>query len=98
MEGDSLWEENTPLDSLITKNWPEMGLERADRIIHHVQWEYPRFLAGHRPTQEHSRQASTLQVLIKRHDTILLAVIHFGSVARLDTNLWYNEVHGEVGI
>jgi hypothetical protein len=37
-------------------------------------------------------------MLIKRHANLLLAVVLFGSVARLDTNLWYNEVHGEVGI
>jgi hypothetical protein len=29
---------------------------------------------------------------------VLLAVILFGSVASLDTNLWYNGVHGQVGI
>jgi len=29
------------LDCLITKNRPEIGLQRADRFIHHVQWEHP---------------------------------------------------------
>ncbi len=28
------------LDCLMNKNWPEMGLERAGRIIHHVQWQH----------------------------------------------------------
>ena len=26
---------------LMTKNRPEMGLERADRFIHHLQWQHP---------------------------------------------------------
>ena len=27
-------------DLSITKNWPEGGLERAGRFIHHIQWLY----------------------------------------------------------
>jgi hypothetical protein len=29
------------MDCLITKNRPQMGLERTSRFIHHIQWEYP---------------------------------------------------------
>ena len=29
-----------PLDSSKATIQPEVGLERADRFIHHVQWEY----------------------------------------------------------
>ena len=36
-EGAKHGEEKACLDCLITKNWPEGSLERAQRIIHHVQ-------------------------------------------------------------
>ena len=35
-----LREEKGSLECLITKNWPEMSLERAGQIIHHVQWQH----------------------------------------------------------
>ncbi len=31
------------MDCLITKNRPQMGLERTSRFIHHIQWEYRLF-------------------------------------------------------
>ena len=34
-------EEKVSLDCLITKNWPEVGLETAGRIIHHVLGQHP---------------------------------------------------------
>jgi hypothetical protein len=40
---DLTLEEKACLDCLITKNRPEMGLERASRFIHYLQWEYLRF-------------------------------------------------------
>jgi hypothetical protein len=40
-DGASLWEEKATLDCLITKNRPEVGLQRAGRFIHHLQSEYP---------------------------------------------------------
>ena len=40
-DGASLREEVTGPDCLITKNQPEMGLERARRIIHHILLQYP---------------------------------------------------------
>jgi transcriptional regulator GlxA family with amidase domain len=39
-DGASLWEEKATLDCLITKNRPEVGMQRAGRIIHHLQSEY----------------------------------------------------------
>jgi len=36
-----LREEMPSLDCFITTNRPEMGLERAGRFIHHLQWEHP---------------------------------------------------------
>jgi hypothetical protein len=39
-DGASLPEEVTCPDCLITKNRPEMGLERARRILHHILWQY----------------------------------------------------------
>ncbi len=38
--GASLWEEKACLDCLITKNQPDVGLQRAGRFIHHIQSEY----------------------------------------------------------
>jgi hypothetical protein len=32
-------------DCLITTYQPEMGLQRARRIIHHILWQYPQNLA-----------------------------------------------------
>ena len=43
-EGASRWEEKACLDCRITKNQPEMGLERAGRIIHHSPIAAPRLL------------------------------------------------------
>jgi hypothetical protein len=40
-EGAKHGEEKACLDCLITKNRPEGGLERAQRIIHHVQGQHP---------------------------------------------------------
>jgi hypothetical protein len=39
-EGAKHGEEKACLDCLITKNRPEGGLERAQRIIHHVQGQH----------------------------------------------------------
>ncbi len=39
-DGVSLQDEMACLDCLITKNRPELGLKRAGRIIHHLQWEH----------------------------------------------------------
>ena len=41
MDGASRWEEKDCLDCRITKNRPQMGLQRAGRFIHHLQSEYP---------------------------------------------------------
>jgi hypothetical protein len=41
LERASLWEEKASLDCLLTKNRPEVGLEKVGRFIHHVQWLYP---------------------------------------------------------
>ena len=38
--GALLRDKMASLDCHITKNRPEMGLERADRIIHHVRWQH----------------------------------------------------------
>jgi hypothetical protein len=39
-DGASLREEKTCPDCLMTKNRPEVGLERAGRFIHHLQWQH----------------------------------------------------------
>jgi hypothetical protein len=39
--GALLRDEMASLDCHISRNRPEMGLERADRFIHHVPWQYP---------------------------------------------------------
>ena len=56
-EGASLWEEQACLDCLITKNPPEVGLERAGRFIHHILSEYRGELYKSRPvTASHARK------------------------------------------
>jgi hypothetical protein len=39
-DGVSLQDEMACLDCIITRNRPELGLKRAGRIIHHLQWEH----------------------------------------------------------
>ena len=39
-DGVSLQDEMACLGCLITKNQPELGLKRAGRFIHHLQWEH----------------------------------------------------------
>jgi len=53
---------------LMTKNRPEMGLERADRIIHHVQWQHPHHRCGKTGSLS-SLVPQTRLVYFLRHDS-----------------------------
>src|SRR2546429_468028 len=55
----------TCLDCSMTKIQPEMGLERAGRIIHHVQWQHPHAITAknqrHNPGRREPMDAEALR-------------------------------------
>ena len=74
------------LDTHITKNRPEGGLERADRIIHHVpgQHHIPFQNCGHESLGEliQLRKVTGLQPLALENSELLLHLMHPRAVDR----------------